>query len=388
MTKFDVLVIGAGINGLAAAYHLSNRKDLKIGLIEQFSLGHSYGSSHGFSRIFRTTYVNPTYTKLARRADFHEWPSLEEQLGSKLLHPNSRCLFGSGAFFERYIEAILESHSDLEVELLGVSAARQRFPQFNFFDSLNVLHDYSSKVIAAEDTMKKLAKVIIERNVAIFNKTKVFEINSDVNEIRLETTRGPLNSERLIIAAGPWIRHLLPELDTQFRPIKQTVGYYRLEGASEQYQIGRFPNWVYFGEGKNNDFYGLPEFGCKGIKVAQELTEGEIDDPDVTNSEPDKERIRILENFVKKHFVKPIINTERVETCFYTNTGTNDFVLDFLPQDHRIVIGSACSGHAFKFAPLTGRILSELALDGKTTIPEFEENRGLFSLKNNSSFDL
>ena len=130
------------------------------------------------------------------------------------------------------------------------------------------------------------------------------------------------------------------------------MGYYRLQGAAEEYRIGRFPNWVYFGEGKNNDFYGLPEFGCEGIKVSQEITEDEIDDPDATST-PDKEKIRNLEEFVKKHFVNRIVNTERVETCFYTNTFTNDFVLDFLPQDHRIVIGSACSGHAFKFAPLT-----------------------------------
>ncbi|MBA3958126.1 MAG: FAD-dependent oxidoreductase [Parachlamydiaceae bacterium] len=197
MTKFDVLVIGAGINGLAATYYLSDHKNLKIGLVDQFTFGHPHGSSHGFSRIFRTTYLNPVYINLARRAAFHEWPFLEERLGCKLLHPNSRCM----------------------------------------------------------------------------------------------------------------------------------------------------------------------------------------DDPDIIDSKPDEERILTLEKFVKKQFVGPFIKTERIETCFYTSTPTEDFVLDFLPQDHRIVVGSACSGHAFKFAPVIGKILSELVLYGRTTIPEFEANRQLFTLK-------
>lgn len=74
-----------------------------------------------------------------------------------------------------------------------------------------------------------------------------------------------------------------------------------------------------------------------------------------------------------------------VETCFYTDAPNRDFVIDHLPDDSRIVIGSACSGHAFKFAPLTGKILSEMVMNGKTSVKEFEEQRKLFSFRNQSS---
>jgi N-methyl-L-tryptophan oxidase len=188
-------------------------------------------------KSIRTTYIDPTYTKLAKRANFHDWPALEKNVGCKLLHPNSRCLFGSGTALEKYIEMATNTYSNLEVELLDASEARQRFPQFNFFDSPNVLHDHSSKVIAAKDTMDHLARVITERNISVFNNTKVFEIKAD-EVIKVFTTRGLMCSERLIVTAGPWVKCLFPELDTHVFPIKQTVGYYRLQGEAKRYQIG------------------------------------------------------------------------------------------------------------------------------------------------------
>ena len=61
-------------------------------------------------------------------------------------------------------------------------------------------------------------------------------------------------------------------------------------------------------------------------------------------------------------------------------TPTEDFVLDTLPDDSRVVIGAGFSGHGFKFGPLTGRILAELALEGETTVAPFEGHRHRFRL--------
>lgn len=378
--KFDVLIIGGGINGLTTAYHLSNHKNLKVGLIEQFSLGHSHGSSHGSSRIFRSTYLNPVYVHLARHAQMFEWPSLEKDAGCQLIHPSSRCLFGEGSSFDAYSKTMLKNCKDLE--LLDVSTARRLFPQFRFAKALNVLQDPSSGIIAAKETMEYLAKMISNKNVEIHEETKVLKIDASSDLIRLETTKGPLTTERLVITAGPWINQFLSPMTFPFRPIKQIVGFFKLKGIKKSYQIDQFPNWVFIGEGENNVFYGLPEFGTDGIKVAQEITSGHLEDPDQRNGAIDSNRVKALENFVSEQFVEPIDHLVSLETCFYTNTPTSDFVLDLLPRDPRIAIGAACSGHAFKFAPLTGRILAELILFGKTTVAEFEEARELFSLKN------
>ena len=48
----------------------------------------------------------------------------------------------------------------------------------------------------------------------------------------------------------------------------------------------------------------------------------------------------------------------RAETCLYTNTADERFVLE---RRGNLVVGSPCSGHGFKFAPLIGERLAALA---------------------------
>jgi sarcosine oxidase len=61
----DVAVVGGGINGLAASRALA-RTGRKVVALEQFTIGHDRGSSHGSSRIFRLTYADPFYVRHAQ----------------------------------------------------------------------------------------------------------------------------------------------------------------------------------------------------------------------------------------------------------------------------------------------------------------------------------
>ena len=129
-------------------------------------------------------------------------------------------------------------------------------------------------------------------------------------------------------------------------------------------------------------FYGLPEFGCEGIKLARHITHDVNDDPDAVPTETPQAAIDDLHTFLTEQFVPEVERFVSWETCLYTNTKTEDFILDHHPDNKNIVIGAGFSGHGFKFGPLTGRILSELVLNGKTSLPEFENARHLFALRN------
>jgi sarcosine oxidase len=62
--------------------------------------------------------------------------------------------------------------------------------------------------------------------------------------------------------------------------------------------------------------------------------------------------------------------TDRVTkaaVCMYTNTPDHHFAIGQHPEDPRIVILSACSGHGFKFAPVIGDIAADLICDGRTS---------------------
>ncbi len=371
--KYDVLIIGGGVNGLAVAYHLSHIKKLKVLLLEQFTLGNPFGGSHGFSRIIRGTYANPIYIQWMKRVYQYEWPLLEKEAGRRLIHPNPGCFFGTGKLFEKYLQAI--ENSGFDIQRLSVSDARRLFPQFTFANCSAVLSDRTGGVIAAAEVLQNLAHIARKNGVEIRENTKVVNIDADKNSLQVMTDEETFSTNRLVVATGAYLPQLFPQFRSHLTAIRQTVGYFILQGDPKSFQIGNFPNWSYLGE---QVFYGLPEFGSKGIKVAQHRTSGKTDDPNQHISQGDPAEIKILEHFVKEQFVQPIQKLVSSETCFYANTPTEDFILECLPSDPRVVIGSACSGHAFKFAPLTGRILAELALHGKTTIPEFEEYKQIF----------
>jgi glycine/D-amino acid oxidase-like deaminating enzyme len=138
------------------------------------------------------------------------------------------------------------------------------------------------------------------------------------------------------------------------------------------------PVWAFRGDTEDDFFYGLPEFQRPGIKVAHHRVVGTPDDPDGEAGPP---LLGPVLAFVAEHIAGPtsLVATER---CFYTMAPNEDFVLDHHPESRSVVVGAGFSGHGFKFGPLTGRILAELALDGRTSVPEFEGQRARFAYCN------
>ena len=277
MNQYDVLIIGGGINGLATAYHLSRHTKLRVALLEQFTIGHPFGGSHGATRITRSTYINPLYSQLLQRAHREEWPLLEKELGTQLIYPNLSCYFGVGKLFESYMEGAL--HSGLDIDLLDISSMRQRFPQFKFNNATKALLDRTGGVIAAQDTIEGLKKFILNKGVALHENTKVDRLELGQEPIELHTDKGLFRASRLVITAGSWLPQLLPTFSPLVVPITQTVGYFKLKGSKDSYQLGQFPNWAYIGEGDKPMFYGLPAFRSEGIKIAHHITSGQEDPP-------------------------------------------------------------------------------------------------------------
>ena len=366
---YDVIVLGAGINGLCTAYHLLRRNAGKIAVLEQFSVGHGLGSSHGKSRITRSTYSTPKYVELIQIAHGEEWPRLAREAGREFLHPTLGCFFGPGN--ASYIDS-LSAVPELEgaVQLLDPADARRAFPNFRFPDSKVVVRDTTCATVAAEETLRWLAERVA-READLIEECAVQSIERDTDEIRLHTKRGVYRCGRLVVTAGAWMGRLLSELAPKLQLAHQDVGYFEVAGADD------FPVWVYVPE-QGDSFYGLPQFQRPGVKVARHRTGPEGDQPDrpISSEVPDAVRAE-LEDFVAEQFTNPA-TCVGYEACLYTNTVNEDFVLDHLPGEPRIVVGSACSGHGFKFGPLTGRILCELLLDGRSSVDTFEKHRDAF----------
>ncbi len=375
--RHAVVVVGAGINGLSTAWQLSRRGVGPVLVLEQFPLGHARGSSHGQSRITRSSYHSTVYIDLVRHAHSEDWPALETDAGEQLLHPTGGLFFGpDGEQYRSFAAAVTEA--GVNVEEIAVAEARLRYPQFRFPDAIGVLVDHTAGLVAAEATLAALARLCRGAGVEIRDETPVLELGIGGDPLIVKTAGGVVEAERIVVAAGPWAPHLLPFLGARATPSRQTVAYWDAGADAADYRLGSFPVWVYLGAGENDLWYGLPEFGRPGFKAARHVVSATADDPDDPRDQADPVALEEIRDFVVEQFTVEAPVLVGSEHCFYTNTPTEDFIIDLHPEDERIVIAAGFSGHGFKFGPTTGRILADLALSGDCDLPAFAGHRDVF----------
>jgi sarcosine oxidase len=373
---FGALVVGGGVHGLATAWHLALRGVERVALVERFRLHHDRGSSHGFGRITRSTYSDEKYVRLVGVAHVEDWPRLERDSGRTLIH---RC---DGVFFgppegdlEGWASAVAAAGA-AGVERLGAREARRRFPAFAFPDSGFVLHDSTAGVVAAADTLLALDRRCRVEGVHVLEETRVLAIDPGADPVVVDTDRGRLLAERVVVTAGAWVSQLLPAMRGAVRVSRQHVGYFDVGPAGE---LGRFPVWVYVGDEARGLFYGLPAFGRPGIKAALHGVGSGDDDPE-QHPGPDPRAVERVREFLSSQLAIPVGGLLHAETCLYTNTPDERFIIGALPGHPHLIVGSVCSGHGFKFGPLMGRLLAGLALEGRTGVPEFERHRDAFAV--------
>ena len=373
---YEALVVGAGICGLSTLYHLQRLGCHSLALVEQFQPGHTRGSSHGTSRITRSSYDKDVYVELMQVAHHLEWPRLEQDTGLQLIFPTPGVLFGpNDGPIRDYAEAV--QRVGIPIDVVSPREARIRTPMFRYQPEDMILFDPTCAVIAAADVLRTLQAKAASADC--FFNTRVQRIDVTKDPIEVHTDTGVITAERLVVAAGPWVDHLMPSLTSSVSVIQQTVGYFEMDGVSASYEPGAFPVWIYLEKDQNEHFYGLPQFQRPGIKVARHITSGLSENPDQP-AQTDPLRVADLEDFISRKFHPAAQRLVATEHCYYTNTATTDYILDRHPDNQQVVIGAGFSGHGFKLGPVSGRILAELVMQGKTSLPEFEAHRSLFQI--------
>jgi sarcosine oxidase len=278
-----------------------------------------------------------------------------------LVHRRRGCFFGPRSGAITHIAAAMMT-AGVDVDCLDHAEASHAFPALRFDESDLIVDDHSAGVIMAAETMRTLAHLCASEGVEIREEVQVTSWQRSPASV--VANGETLEADVLVLAPGPFARELLP--DAPLRPTRQTVGYYEVPAGDHM------PVWASF---EDEMHYGLPDAG-HGAKVGLHGT-ASTDDPNEVR-EPDEAALQRLDDFVRRRFVSEPKRL-RAETCFYTMTPDEDFVLDTIGRT--VVVGAGLSGHGFKFAPLVGRILSELAFDGRSHVTAFERNRGRFKVK-------
>jgi sarcosine oxidase len=362
MAKYDVIVVGLGAMGSAALSALARRGARVLG-IERFAPGHDNGSSHGATRIIRLGYFeHPSYVPLLRRT-YELWRELEAASGQGLLHVTGIAEIGppDGALVPGTLLAS-RTHS-LPHEVLKAAALMERFPAFRIpFDFVGVVQPDGGFVAVepAIDAQLALAKTA---GAEVRTGMTVHSIAPRRNGVRIRIGRRSIDVDTVIVSPGPWVKRLLPDLPVPLRVTRQVMAWFQPRDAAP-FAGGRFPVFVL--ESRHGMHYGFPPHDTEGVKIAKHHHRDEAVDPDQydrTISAADESLIR---SALADHI--PVANGKLLaaRTCLYTVTPDGDFIIDRMPGAPNIIVASPCSGHGFKFAPVVGEILADLATAGTT----------------------
>jgi sarcosine oxidase len=366
MAHFDVVVCGLGAMGSAALHHLARRGKRVLGL-ERYTPGHDRGSSHGRTRIIRLGYFeHPDYVPLLRHA-YALWRDLEAASGRQLLHVTGIAEIGppAGVLVPGTLTAA-RLH-ELPHEVLTAAELMRRFPAFRVpSDYLAVLQP-DGGFLAAEPSIAAQLALATSAGAEIRSDEAVRTIEPRAGGVRIVTKRGVVEAGAAIVAAGAWMPSLLPELAPTLRVTRQVMAWFEpVDG--DPLSAARCP--VFILESQHGMHYGIPPEGGAGvgaaIKVAKHHHRDEMVDPDAYDRTVDPGDEALIRAAIADHL--PAANGKLIaaETCLYTMTPDGHFLIDRLPDAPNIIVASPCSGHGFKFAPVIGEILADLATTSKT----------------------
>jgi sarcosine oxidase len=240
-----------------------------------------------------------------------------------------------------------------------------RFPQFRFVENDLILYSAHDGFVDARKANAVHLALARARGATTLENMPVRRVRPLSNGVELETSEGTFRAQKLVIAAGAWSNQVLQgmRLSLPLTVTEEQVTYFATPHIP-QFTPQRFPVWIYHGE---DCFYGFPAYGEVATKAGQDLG-GDVVTVETRKMKPNPRPLERLTSFLEwriPDFLGPVLYTK---PCLYTLPPDRNFILDTLPEYPQIsiVVGA---GHAFKFASLLGRILSDLAVDGHTVFP-------------------
>ncbi|GGT30401.1 N-methyl-L-tryptophan oxidase [Streptomyces purpureus] len=366
---YDVIVIGLGGMGSAAAHHLSARGARVLGL-ERYGPVHRRGSSHGGSRITRQSYFeDPAYVPLLLRA-YELYETLERDTGRDIAtlcgglmagRPDSRTVAGS----------LLSARTwDLPHEILDAKEIRRRFPTLTPEDDEVALHETRAGFLRPENTVAAHLQLATRAGADLHFEEPLLRWEPYRDGVRVHTAEDTYTAGQLVVCPGAWAPRLLADLGVPFGIERQVMYWFQPDGGTGPFRPDNHPIWIWeTADGVQS--YGFPALDGpdQGVKVAF-FRKGTVCTPDTIERTVHEHEVAAMGSHVARHAPALPGRFLKAATCMYSNTPDEHFVIARHPA-HPASVTVACgfSGHGFKFVPVVGEILADLALTGTTAHP-------------------
>jgi len=373
----DVVIVGGGIVGSSIAYHLTAAGCRGVTVLERESATGkgSTGKSMGGVRAQFSTPVNIQMSLYA----IPFYASFEERLGHPCdYRPQGYLFCATNDRHMAYLRANFEKQVALglkDVRLLAGDEIRKMFPQMRGDDTVGGSFCATDGFVDPYSAMNGFMAWAADHGATLWKNAAVTAVVRDGKGIAgVETTRGPISTRKVVNCAGAWAAEVakMAGVDLPVTPLR------RMLVPSEPFD--QFPHTAPMIIDMSNGFHFRPE--SRGFLLAW-------NDPEETSGFKTEFEASFVEKILTRAadrvpcFADLPVNPKRAWAGLYEMTPDHHPILGEAPGVPGFFLANGFSGHGVMHAPATGKILSDLILEGKTELIDaklldlarFAENR-------------
>ena len=366
--SYDVIVVGLGGMGSSAAYHLAARGQRVLGL-ERHTPAHDKGSSHGGSRVIRQSYFeDPAYVPLLLRA-YELWERLARDSGEDVITLTGGLYFGPADSHTVAGSLRAARQWDLPHEVLERAEVLRRFPTFSPADHEVALWEAKGGFVRPEATVAAHLALAARAGADLHFTEPVLSWQSTATGVRVTTAAGTYDAGRLVIAPGAWAPQLLADLGVPITIERQVMYWFQPLVGVGPFTADKHPVYIHE-DVEGTQVYGFPAIDGPdgGAKVAF-FRRGRVCTPDTIDREVHDDEIAVMSEHAGRILPDLPGRFLTAATCMYSNTPDEHFVVAQHPGHDNVTVACGFSGHGFKFVPVVGEVLADLATTGTTAHP-------------------
>jgi monomeric sarcosine oxidase len=365
---YDVAVIGAGVFGAFAAYHL-RQAGCSVLLVDAYGPGNSRSSSGGESRIIRMGYgPDEIYTRSAMRS-LDLWRRFQAATGQPIFHPTG--VLWTAIQGDPYTEATRQTLTRCGVtfELLTTSDLAARFPQMCFPPDAWGIFEPHSGALMARRAVAAVAAEAVRIGVTLLHDAVAAPTGYGALTA-LRTPATEIHAGNFVFACGAWLPRLFPDLLGQrILPTRQEAFFFATPPGDPRFTAPAMPVWIDFSDPSGP--YGFPDLESRGVKIALDR-HGPPADPETLDRLPSPEALAAARDCLARRF-PALQNAPLTEArvCQYENTSNGDFLIDRHPDFTNVWLLGGGSGHGFKHGPAVGESTAAALLQNRPPEPRY-----------------
>lgn len=366
----EVIIVGASLVGLCAAWQLRKRGVERITVLEKRRFGHRKGASHGRSRVLSCAGFDEPLLGLLTLAREQGWPELQKDLGKQLFTSAPGLVVGplTDAFQQR--ATAFFGMPDC-IKPIPLAKARSEWPTLTLEAGTGTAADGSALLIAAEVATDALMSWLQNNGVQLVPNTEVTSLHSTADGLWLETSRGRYMAERIICTAGFGTKALFDRSESRVKSRKVVSAFFEIDTPPALWRVGKFPVVRALDEQGHPEWTVAPEFADRGIKVTRHSHEGGVDE-DLG--------LGAMRAWLQDTLGVSVTKQLGREVRRVVHISDRPLIADTHHDDPRIVFAAGFNGQEVAVAPILGRSLAELVMDGRAGTAAFQRNRKYFAL--------